>query len=359
MSSAEQSRPDSRMVRVVQPLPLDPTGRAGPTRGQARGPSWRQTTHGFYVPSGVDSDRPEQRVAEQAMRLPPGGAVTGWAAGLLLGATYLDGLAPDGVTRLPVPLAIGPRGNIRGDDRVHLLRDVLPADEVIRVHGIPCVIPERAAFDAMRTATSLVEAVVAMDMFALGEVTSLARTRAYVASVGPRRRGKPHVEAALSLACEDSWSPNESRMHLVWRLEAGLPPPLLNRPLFDLRGRLLGYPDLLDVEAGLIGEYDGADHRGAGRHSKDVGREDLLRRHGLEVFRVTGPDLRSPGRVRERMLQARTRAKWLPGPERLWTTTPPEGWEPRSTLDQRLDERDLKRALERQWREQGPIDIPS
>lgn len=113
------------------------------------------------------------------------------------------------------------------------------------------------------------------------------------------------------------------------------------------------------MEAGLVGEYDGADHRGAHRHSKDVGREDLLRRHGLEVFRVTGPDLRVPGRVRDRMLEARSRAKWLAEAERAWTTTPPAGWDPGPTLDQRLDERDLKRAAERQWRARRPIDIPS
>lgn len=358
MASAAQSRPELQVGDVVLPVPLDPTGRTGPTRGQARGPSWRQSTYGFYVPRGVDGTRPEQRVAEQAMRLPPGGAVTGWAAGLLLGATYLDGLEPDGVTRLPVPLAIGPRGNIRGDSRVHLLRHVLPEGEVIRVHGVPCVIPERAAFDAMRAAADLTEAVVAMDMMSLGEVTSLHRTWGYVDGRAGAR-GVPRARQALRLASEDSWSPNETRMHMVWRLEAQLPAPLLNRPLFNRQGRLLCYPDLLDVEAGLVGEYDGADHRAAHRHSKDVGREDLLRRHGLEVFRVTGPDLRVPGRVRDRMLGARARARWLPEAERAWTTAPPPGWDPGPTLDQRLDERDLKRAAERQWRAQGPIDIPS
>lgn len=358
MASPAQARTRHQVVGVVLPVPLDPTGRAGPTRGQARGPSWRQSTYGFYVPRGVDGSRPVQRVAEQAMRLPPGGAVTGWAAGLLLGATYLDGLEPDGLTRLPVPLAIGPRGNIRGDDRVQLLRHALPDDEVIRVHGIPCVIPERAAFDAMRTAADVTEAVVAMDMMALGEVTSLRRTWAYVDSRAGAR-GVPRARRALRLASEHSWSPNESRMHLTWRLEARLPQPLLNRPLFDRQGRLLCYPDLLDVEAGLVGEYDGADHRGAQRHSKDVGREDLLRRHGLEVFRVTGPDLRAPGRVRDRMLEARARAKWLPEAERAWTAVPPAGWDPGPTLDQRLDERDLKRAAEREWRAQSPMDIPS
>ena len=42
------------------------------------------------------------------MRLPAVGAVTGWAACRLHGAAFFDGLAPDGVTPLPVPLAVGP-----------------------------------------------------------------------------------------------------------------------------------------------------------------------------------------------------------------------------------------------------------
>lgn len=359
MRYSEPARRPAASTRPVLPVRVDPTGRGGPTRGQARGPSWRQSTYGFYVPSDVDSSRPVQRVAEQSVRLPPGGAVTGWAAGLLLGATYLDGRGPDGITPLPVPLAIGPAGNVRSDAAVLLLRDVLPTEEVTTVLGIPCVIPERAAFDAMRTASSPVEAVVAMDMMALGEVTSLRRTREYVDCVGPRRKGTPRVRAALALASEHSWSPNETRMHMVWRLDARLPAPRLNRPLFDRQGRLLCYPDLLDVEAGLVGEYDGADHRGAHRHSKDVGREDLLRRHGLEVFRVTGLDLRVPGRIRDRMLEARSRANWLPEAERSWTTAPPPDWDPGPTLDQRLDERELRRELERQWAAEPAFVVPS
>ena len=148
-------------------------------------------------------------------------------------------------------------------------------------------------------------------------------------------------------------------MHMVWRLEAGLPPPLLNRPLFDRHGRLLGYPDLLDVEAGLVGEYDGADHRGAHRHSKDVGREDLLRRHGLEVFRVTGPDLRVPGRVRARMLEARSRAKWLPEADARVDDHAASRLGPRPDARPAARRAGPQAGLERQWRAQGPIDIPS
>jgi very-short-patch-repair endonuclease len=311
------------------------------------------------VPSHVDGSAPLQRVAEQAARLPPGGAVTGWAAGALLGASYLDGLAPDGRTRLPVPLALGATGNIRPSDEVLLLYDELPTDEVIVVLGIPCVIPERAAFDGMRLAPNLTEAVVHMDMLTFGEVTSLRRTQAYVDTRGAGRKGAARARAALAEAREDSWSPNESRTRMPWRHEAGLPEPLLNTPLFDRRGRLLGRPDLLDVESGLVGEFDGADHRGALRHSSDVEREERLRRHGLEVCRITGPDLLVPGRVRNRVLSARSRAKWLAEPDRLWTTTPPAGWPLDPSLAERLDERDFQRSWARAWADEAGRHIPS
>lgn len=359
MTPRPRGRPHSPAPSIILPVPLDPTGRAGPTRGQARGAGWRQTSHGRYVPSHVDGSAPLQRVAEQAARLPPGGAVTGWAAGGLLGAAYLDGLAPDGVTRLPVPLAIGATGNIRGSDEVLLLRDELPADEIVVVQGIPCVIAERAAFDGMRLAPDHSEAVVHMDMLAHGEVTSIRRTQAYVDARGAGRKGVTRVRAALADAREDSWSPNETRMRMPWRHEAGLPEPLLNAPLFDRRGRFLGRPDLLDVESGLVGEFDGADHRGALRHSRDVGREERLRRHGLEVCRITGPDLLVPGLVRSRILSARSRAKYLAEPARLWTTTPPPGWAVELSLDERLDQRDFQRDWERTWAAEATLHIPS
>jgi len=323
-------------------------GRAGPTRGQARGSGWRQSSYGFYVPVVVDGSRPEQRILEQSMRLPPGGAVTGWASLRLQGAHLVDGLEPDGATRVPVPLAVGADARLRESPEVVLLRDRLPPDEVRLVHGIPCTSPERGAFDAARMASDLMEACVALDMAFAGEVTSLSRMRA---SVDDRAgwKGVPLVREALELACEHSWSPNETRMRMIWQLEAGLPPPLVNRPLFDRGGRLLGYPDLLDVESGLVGEFDGADHRGAVRHADDVGREATLRNHRLEVVRVTGPDLLHRPRVSSRIVAARCGALWLPPERHPWTTQPPPDWDPGPTLDQRLDHRDLMRAAEQSW----------
>ena len=210
-------------------------------------------------------------------------------------------------------------------------------------HGVPTARVERALFDAMRDVTPR-EAVVAMEMAAAADLVSVRRMRAYLATRAGCR-GVRRVSAALDLASELSRSPHETRMRLGWVLDAGLPAPRVNQPVFDRGGRLLGIVDLLDVDAGLVGEYDGADHRGAARHAGDVGREDELRRAGLEVFRVTGPDMRSTDRVVRRMLAARARSRWEPEADRRWGVTPPPWWEVPPTLDEVLDHRDVLRSL--------------
>jgi hypothetical protein len=258
---------------------------------------------------------------------------------------------------MPVPLATGGR-NIRGDDSVQLLRDTLPTDEVVVRYAMPCTCVLRGLLDAMRTATDVREATVAMDMMAAAALASISRMRRFLVEHAGMK-GTPQVVAALDLASEDSRSPNETRLRLIWVLDARLPTPRVNRPVFDLRGRLLGYPDLLDEEAGLVAEFDGADHRGAGRHTGDVGREDGFRRHGLEVCRVTGLDLADRGRVVARLLGARSRARWEPPQRRRWTTEPPPWWDPSPTVEDLINEREARRLmledLERLSREQGPL----
>ena len=110
-------------------------------------------------------------------------------------------------------------------------------------------------------------------------------------------------------------------MRLIWTLDAGFPAPMCNRAVFDLDGNLLGYPDLLDPVAGLVGEYDGADHRSAERHGADVAREELFRDHGIEYFTVVGADLAHLGLVVARMQRARARAKFLPPESRPGRST--------------------------------------
>jgi hypothetical protein len=109
----------------------------------------------------------------------------------------------------------------------------------------------------------------------------------------------------------------------VWLLDAGLPPPLCNRPVFSLDGRLLGIPDLLDPAAGLVGEYDGADHLRRDRRRRDITREQRYRDHGLEYFTVVRGDLSDRPAVVRRMCAARQRALQRSETAPLWTIDEP------------------------------------
>jgi hypothetical protein len=180
-------------------------------------------SHGWYVPAATPTS-PEQRILEQSVRLPHGGAVTGWAALRLHRAGFFDGLAADRRTLLPVPLALGPRGRIRVDGQVAVSYERLEPEEVVRRAGIRCTAVERALFDAMRQSGDLREATVAMDMAAAAFLTSLARMRAYLGDHAAWRRALV-VRRALELASEDSRSPNETRLRLIHQLDAGLPHP--------------------------------------------------------------------------------------------------------------------------------------
>lgn len=323
---------------LVRPTRADPAGAAGPTRAQARGPGWRQTSHGYYVPASVDGCLPEQRIMEQSVRAAWPGAVTGWATGRVNGAAFCDGLGPDGITPLPVPLVVGPAAAPRLDARITVSREPIEPSEVEVRHGIRCTTPLRGLFDQMRTASDVREAVVAMDMLAAADLVSVSQMRAYVATRSGWK-GVGVVRRALELASEDSRSPAETRTRLIWVLDAGLPEPGVNQPVFDLDGQLLGIADLFDEEAGMFCEYDGADHRSSARHSRDVEREHRVRRAGLEYVKVTGPDLAHPARVVRRLLETRRRALWLPPSRRRWTLVPPPGWltspEESMTLDER------------------------
>ena len=344
---------------LVRPVRRDPSGVSGPTPGQARGRLWRKTTTGWYVPSYGVPECPEQRVLEASVLLPPDGAVTGWASARMHGATFLDGLLPDGQTELPVPLAVPPWRRPADRVEVRFLRSAFPPSEVVICQGVRCTIPERAAFDAMRAAPGVREATVELDMMMAAELTSIRRVRAYIAAKGGWE-GVEKARGALDLANERSRSPNEVRMRLVWELDAGLPRPLVNQHVWDLSGRLLGIADLLDPDAGVVGEFDGAGHRGARRHSKDEDRAAGFRGHLLEMFRVTGPDIPDRAKVVARMRGARDRAQWLPPDRRPWTILPPPGWDLGLTLDELLDERDAVRAENERWereREQAEAEL--
>ena len=288
------------------------------------------------------------------MHLDARGAVTGWGALRLAGAAYFDG-RPFGGSLLPVPLALGHSSGRRNRAGIELSYEPLSTSEVEVAQGVPVARPLPALFHELRRPGDWRSAVVAMDMAAAAELASIRQMRGYHADRSGWRRAS-RVPGVLELASEFSRSPAETRLRLVWVCDAGLPPPLVNKDLFDLDGRLICIPDLLDVDAGLVVEYDGAEHRKARRHSSDVAREEACRRVGLEYCKITGPDMHSSDRVVDRILSTRSRAQFLEPGERRWTVVPPPGWAARESLDEKLERRAwideqmrLRRASQPVW----------
>lgn len=319
---------------LVAPVRIDREGLRGPTRQQARGPNWRASSHGLFVPAFVPVDLPEQRILEAAIRLPVGGGVTGWAALRWLRDTWFDGLASNGRDELPVPLASCAH-DIRPQAGVLLSQERLDPKGLVEADGLTLTEPVRSVCYEVRYAADLRSAVVALDMAMFFDLVSLAEVAAYVDPHLNGWTGVPRAREALALADENSWSPQETRMRMTWVIEAGLPHPLCNRPVFDRGGRLLGTPDIFDPAAGVAGEFEGAGHLAGDQRSGDVEREELFRDHGLEIFSVRKGMTRASVVRRMHAARARARALWLPPDRRAWTLTPPPWWIESHTVAQR------------------------
>jgi hypothetical protein len=273
------------------------------------------------VPSDTP-DSPSQRIAEAAALLPPYAALGGWAAAYWMGVRFLDGMRGGDAT--PVLLNIGDgTGHIRKAPGVTVLRTRITAEELVRVRGFQVTTPVRTAFDGARLAPTLVEAVIFVDMMLASGLVTVDELAAYLPEHRAAWKGVAQARRALALADPATKSPPETRLRLLWTLEAGLPRPLVNRPVFTLDGHLIGFPDILDPMSATVGEYDGDQHRELAQHTADNAREEDFEDHGLVVTRVTRMDLQRDQRTVQRLNRA-----WQRGMARdrrldRWTLTPP------------------------------------
>lgn len=332
---------------TVRPVAIDPAGKIGPTRAQARGKRWRKTSHGFFVPAHVDGDRPEQRAVEAAVLLPEYGGLTGWAALRWAGGTWFDGLAQGGRSTRPVVLAVG-GCNVRPQPGIWPSEERLAPEDLTVVGGLAVTTMVRSACYEMRYAATDRLAVVVLEMAAADDLVSIREMTTY-ASEHSGWTGIPRCRMALPVADENSWSPRETLMRLVWTEDGGLPRPLCNVPIFDLDGHHIGTPDLFDPETGVAGEYDGALHLEGSARAKDVKRESRFRDHLLEYVTMLAADNENPAGFVSRVLQAYRRAPAVSESRRTWTLERPSWWRDTSNVESRrgLSHEDRERLLRR------------
>ncbi len=314
---------------VTVPARVDPRGVRGPTARQARGQRWRRTAPGLYVPSEIDGNAVEQRIVEAAAGLPDGTAVTGWAALAWERTPWFNGLAPDGRTPLPVPVALDDDRMLARRPGVRLSNDWLFDDDVTWVDGVPITVPERSVSFAARRARSLVHAVQIIDMAAAGDRVDLDELQAYLTRL-PSRPGIRRLRLAVALGDENAWSPQEPPMRMIWTAR-GHPRPRCNLPLFGPDGQHLLTPDLFDPEAGVAGEYNGAVHVGLDPQRRDLNREEVYRELGIEVVTMMSADRRDTAAF-ERRLDAAYRRAARRRPSGLWTIEQPDWWVDTSTV---------------------------
>jgi hypothetical protein len=318
---------------LVAPVGIDPHGVAGPTEGQARGPHWRRTSRGFYVPARVDTSDVEQRIVEAAAVLPSVGGLTGWASLRWLGGTWFNGVDRFGKSPLPVDLATS-YDDIRSQPGYVVHQERLGPIELLVHDGLSTTTAVRSLCFMMRYAKNLREAVQYADMAAFSDLVSVAECTAYCLE-HPGWTGIPQAREALPLVEENSWSAWETWMRLLWQIDAGLPRPLCNQPVFDLTGRHIATPDILDIESGTYGEYDGALHLPGRQRARDVARANSLSNFGLEGFTILAADIPHPEQAVQKLLDARRRARWERPSTRRWTAEPPRWWKQTHTVELR------------------------
>ena len=237
--------------------------------------------------------------------------VTGWAALRLAGAAWFDGEDHEGRPR-PVPLLIPHTMRIRVPG-IAVTRTRRPLPLVVERHGVPCAPTARALIYELGESRSLLQAGVAVDMALAAGVVELTDLHRVLDECAPPPAAASY---ALSRATAHCRSPKESELLQVWERLAGFPRPLMNHQVLNERGRVVAVVDLLDVEAGVVGEYNGAAHRSRERMRRDEARASDLRDLGLEVFTLVAGD--SQEVWLDRMRAARQRAAWLPEHQRTW-----------------------------------------
>jgi hypothetical protein len=188
----------------------------------------------------------------------------------------------------PVPIIACTHGEAPHLDRrgVYVRRCDLPNYHRRVWKGVPIASAEWTIVE-LAEHLSLVDLVVVIDCALHRRETTDECIRA---TMRKGRRGVRMLRRALALADGRSESPWETLLRLLHVL-SGIPVEPQHE-LRDASGEVVYRLDLLIRGTRRASEFDGADHRTRDGHRRDLRRERLLLRHGIERFGYCAADVR-------------------------------------------------------------------
>ena len=266
------------------PFTLAEARRAGLTRRQLQGASWRRVGNSLYVRAAL-ADNPALLLAAIHRHLPAGAAFSGQTAAWLHGLE----LPPCDPVEVTIPESCG----ISARAGMVVRRASLANQDVVERCGMRVTSAVHTLADLSRR-LPLVDAVVAVDMALHRELVDLGQLHAYM-TTHARRKGVAQLRQVIELAEPASESAMETRLRLLL-VQAGLPRPEAQVPLYDERGRFLGRPDLYYRPRRLCVEYDGGTNRDS--LLEDTRRQNRLLNAGFRLLRFAAADVhRTPDSV--------------------------------------------------------------
>ena len=301
---------------------------AGTSRRNLRGPEWEHPLHGIAQPAGVALDEIERRISTAVGAMTERCALGGWASGFVHGVAIWDGYDRLGQAR-DVLVHCRPGSQLRRRAGIRPSESLVLPDEVTMAYGTFLTTLRRATFDELCMAPDLTEAVVALDgalcVLSGHDPTTVAEVQR-VAGRHHKRRGVVRARDSLDLGSTRALNPWETRLRL--RALEALPVErlLVNVPVFSPAGTLLGIPDLLDPESGLVMESDGSGHWESERHAADNEREERFEDSGLTVVRFGAVDHRDRSEMARRLRNGRRRALVRGRSPMSWTLSIPAWW---------------------------------
>ena len=263
-----------------------------------------------------------------ALAVAPADAVlSGWAAAVLHGvpSDFLDGTW-DGKAMMPVQFSVPAKAGARQRRGVRLRWSTVPAEQTVTYEGRLVTNGQRTAVDLARWSRTPARALTAVDLSLRHGLATSQELQAFLPMM-KRRQGMPLVRAAIGMGTVDAESPKESELRYYW-LEAGLPRPIVNAWIYDLRGICMGRVDLLEPVSGYVGEFNGHWHEMWDRPMLDASRNAGLRSLNLTLDEFTSFDVGGKGQclIEERLTSGCAKAQQRDPRHDAWFCPQAEQW---------------------------------